>query len=334
MYGNQLNVLPNSFGQIPTLEILDLSHNFIDTLPSTIGQLKNLEVLDISHNLIKILPKEIGNCQKLSSLIADKNMLQELPKSIQHLKALQTLHINGNQLKYLHGEICKCYNLRDLYVERNFLKELPEELTQMRHLRHLNVAGNCLTKLPILPFISEVRITFDENPALEEIPFIFGCQQNNVKSIRTNTNRHVLWNVPIKGCFKTRKEPQKCDLKEVKIPSLMELSQQKVYQMCYHHQVIRTNHRFKRTSRCLKPEGRIFLDDQKIHLPRSLLYRLRKGPKTFCNYCVAPIFQDGLTVRKPVELLLKDDPEYQPMVLFHFCTYYCYTHVSILLLDI
>eukprot|EP00093_Oithona_nana_P013697 13697.XXX_799805_800095_1 [CDS] Oithona nana genome sequencing. len=97
----------------------------------------------------------------------------------------------------------------------------------------------------------------------------------------------------------------------------MELSQRKVYQMCYQPQVIRTNHRFKRTSRCLKPEGRLLLDDQENHLPRFLLYRIRKGPKTFCNFCVAPIFHDGLTVRKPVELLLKDDPEYQPMVLLH-----------------
>ena len=83
-----------------------------------------------------------------------------------------------------------------------------------------------------------------------------------------------------------RKEPQKCDLKEAKIPSLMELTQRKVYQMCYQPQVIRTNHRFKRTSRCLKPEGRLLLDDQENHLPKFLLYRIRKGPKTFCNFCV------------------------------------------------
>ena len=332
LYGNQLKNLPDSMGEISNLEILDLSHNFLEILPSTLGQLQNLKVLDLSHNLIKSLPTEIGNCAKLSSLIAVKNLICTLPKSLKNLQMLQTLHLNGNQIKVIPPEISKCYNLRDLYLERNFLSELPEELTQLRFLRYINVSGNFLVKLPVLPFISEVRINVDENPGLDEIPFIFGCQQNHLKTIKT-THRNLLWNVPFKGCFKIKKETQNYGLNHVKIPSLYELSQRKVYQICYNSQVFRTNHRFKRTSRTLKPLGKLLLDNQSNYLPRFLVFLLRKGPKTFCNFCTTPIFQDGLTARKPVELLLKDDPEYQPMVVLHFCTYFCYTKVSNLLED-
>ena len=332
LYGNQLKMLPESIGDLIHLEILDLSHNFISELPKTIGKLQHLQVLDVSHNLIMNLPNEIGNLENLSSLIIVKNMLQNLPKSIKNCSNLQTLHLNGNQLKTLNPELSKCYSLKDLYLERNFIKEIPEELTQLRHLRHLSISGNDLHNLPILPFVSHVRISFDENPDLCEIPFIFGCQQNQLKSIRTSNSR-VLWNFPIKGCFKSKLDNNKSIIKHMKIPSLSEFSLRKVYLMCYELQVSRQNWSFRRKPRCSTAFGRKILDFKSECLPRHLVFVLRKGPKTFCNYCCEPIFHEGLFEKKSVTLLLKDEPEVQPQVVMHFCSHFCYTFSSKLLLS-
>ena len=127
------------------------------------------------------LPKSIGELYNLTSLIAVKNQLKVLPKSVRNLKCLQSLHLNGNQLSSIPPELCKCEILKDVYLESNCIQRIPEELTQLHFLNHINVAKNNLQELPNLPFISEARINFDDNACINEIPFLFGCQQNYLR---------------------------------------------------------------------------------------------------------------------------------------------------------
>ena len=145
--------------------------------------------LDLSHNLLESLPKSIGELYNLTSLIAVKNQLKVLPKSVRNLKCLQSLHLNGNQLSSIPPELCKCEILKDIYLESNRIQRIPEELTQLHFLNHINIAKNNLQELPNLPFISEARINFEDNVCINEIPFLFGCQQNYLRqqlSLRQN----------------------------------------------------------------------------------------------------------------------------------------------------
>ena len=70
-----------------------------------------------------------------------------------------------------------------MYVDSNQIQRIPEELTQLKFIKQINIARNNLQELPCLPFISDAKIDFEENPCIKEIPFLFGCQQNHLQLV-------------------------------------------------------------------------------------------------------------------------------------------------------
>jgi len=62
-------------------------------------------------------------------------------------------------------------------VLANELKCLPRSVANLPRLAHLCVSGNELEGLPLTPFVSLPRVFIDGNPAINHLPFIFGCQQ-------------------------------------------------------------------------------------------------------------------------------------------------------------
>lgn len=147
--GCGLTEIPVEIGNITHLKKLKVGKNDIKTLPDSVGDLKSLEHLDISRNThLSKLPKEIGGLQELKVFKAHHAKLQTIPKEIGNCYALQELYVDHNQLKALPKEIAQLSLLEVLYVDHNKLTTLPDTLKELNAIKSITVDGNNIAKIP------------------------------------------------------------------------------------------------------------------------------------------------------------------------------------------
>lgn len=144
-----LSHVPESFGRITSLIVLNLSNNRLEFLPDSIAGLVNLEVLDLQHNQLKLLPDSIGLLSKLNSLDVSGNQLRVLPASLGRCSALVELIANFNELEMWPSDFgFQLSNLQILRLHLNKLTCLPPSVGELRALRVLDVHFNKLRGLP------------------------------------------------------------------------------------------------------------------------------------------------------------------------------------------
>ena len=114
---NQLKgVLPNSIGNLSTLNLIDanffffflslslslnlLYNSFSGKLPVELGNLKNINSLDVfENNLSYEIPATIENCLNLENLHLQGNSFEGIiPSSMASLKGLEQLDVSRNNL--------------------------------------------------------------------------------------------------------------------------------------------------------------------------------------------------------------------------------------------
>lgn len=120
------------FSIMPNLTVLDMGENNLQGLPESIGNLQSLERLDLQENQLTSLPQTIGNLQSLEYIDLDFNNLTRLPESIGKLQSLKYMYLNNNQLTSLPQTIGDLQSLRDLYIDNNPLTSLPPSFLQLR----------------------------------------------------------------------------------------------------------------------------------------------------------------------------------------------------------
>nr|GMC52711.1 plant intracellular Ras-group-related LRR protein 9-like [Ipomoea batatas] len=179
--GRQLNLLPEAFGRICSLLVLNLSNNDlklgiysrIDNMDGSLRHLKkkiltmmtrnhgegksscrtslkNLLELYLSSNVLESLPNSIGLLFNLKILDMSSNKLTTLPDSICHCRSLVELNVSFNKLSYLPTNMgCELVNLRRLSVPFNKLRSLPTSIGEMKSLSILDVHFNELHGLPL-----------------------------------------------------------------------------------------------------------------------------------------------------------------------------------------
>ncbi|KAJ1385050.1 Leucine-rich repeat [Sesbania bispinosa] len=154
--GRRLKLLPEAFGRIHGLVVLDISNNELSAIPDSIAGLQNLEELNLSSNLLESLPDSIGLLQKLKLLNVSGNKLTALPdsicqcRSLVELDSLRYLDAHFNELHGLPIAIGRLTNLEVLNLSSNFtdLKELPETFGDLTNLRELDLSNNQIHALP------------------------------------------------------------------------------------------------------------------------------------------------------------------------------------------
>jgi len=145
---NQLETLPESIGDLESLQELRLEENQIKTIPESIGKLSLLKELDLENNQLKTLPESIGNLKSLQELWLGDNQLKRLPESIGTLKSLKVLVLEGNQLKSLPESIGTLKSLQTLVLGNNPLRTLPESIGNLKSLKKIVLGSDQLTCLP------------------------------------------------------------------------------------------------------------------------------------------------------------------------------------------
>ena len=146
--GLGLKALPESFGNLFALEVLNLHFNHLTELPKSIGNLFALEVLNLWSNKLTTLPDSIENLAALKQLNLWSNKLTTLPESIGKLESLKEFHLSDNKLTTLPESFGKLTTLEVLDLWSNYLNTLPELIGKLAALRELHLSDNKLIAIP------------------------------------------------------------------------------------------------------------------------------------------------------------------------------------------
>jgi len=108
---NNLRCLPSNFSIHPlifmlecrSLEVLDLSYNYLDALPSELFDLSSLSLLLVGYNRFSEVSEErIGRLTNLTRLELQGNRLTAPPPQVWKLWRLQSLVLSGNAISSLN----------------------------------------------------------------------------------------------------------------------------------------------------------------------------------------------------------------------------------------
>ncbi|XP_062913786.1 leucine-rich repeat-containing G-protein coupled receptor 5-like isoform X1 [Mobula hypostoma] len=163
----EITEFPDLTGTI-NLESLTLTGARIKSIPSTAcQQLPNLQVLDLSYNWIDHLPS-LNGCEKLQKLDLHHNKLNEIQQdTFRQLTALKSLDLSWNKIALIHQEaFISLPSLIKLDLTFNFLTSLP--LSGLSGLTHLKLTGN-QALLDLLPIDSL------HNLRVLEMPYAYQC---------------------------------------------------------------------------------------------------------------------------------------------------------------
>jgi hypothetical protein len=105
LWGKGLASLPETIGNLQSLQTLYLRTNKLTSLPETIGNLKSLKELNLSANQLTTLPEFITRMTWLQSLNIGNNLLTSLPETIGNLQSLTYLNLRSNKLTSLPESI-------------------------------------------------------------------------------------------------------------------------------------------------------------------------------------------------------------------------------------
>lgn len=194
--GRRLRFLPEAFGQIRGLVVLNLSCNLLEAIPDSIAGLQSLEELNLSSNLLEVLPDSIGLLHNLKILDVSGNKLGALPDSICQCRSLVELDASFNGLTYLPTNIgYELVNLRRLSVPLNKVRSLPTSIGEMTSLYHLDVHFNELRGLPLsigkLTNLEILNLSSNFSD-LKELPHTIGDLTNLKELDLSNNQIHAL----------------------------------------------------------------------------------------------------------------------------------------------
>ena len=159
------------FSIMPNLTVLDMGENNLLTLPESIGNLQSIQKLYLDDNKFRNLPETIGDLRFLKELGLSNNNLTRLPESIGDLQSLQIVYLINNQLTSLPESIGKLQNLEDLRVAHNKLRTLPETIGDLQSLEYVSLGFNNLTSLPeSIGKLQNLKTLYLDNNPLTSLP--------------------------------------------------------------------------------------------------------------------------------------------------------------------
>ncbi|XVF78915.1 hypothetical protein PTKIN_Ptkin14bG0176400 [Pterospermum kingtungense] len=192
-----LGELPDSIGNLRSLEVLDLSSSKLKgSVPAALGNLTRLSYLDLSENLFHgpisfsfsnfkqlshldlflchlngSIPTSLGNLTQLIHLSLGNNQFSgPFPFSAFNLTQIETLDFSENKLEgplptYING----LSRLQELHLDSNFLSgEIPPWLFSLLSLDELRLSNNKLTgSINQFDKVASLRIVFLGNNEID-----------------------------------------------------------------------------------------------------------------------------------------------------------------------
>ncbi|KAK4713150.1 hypothetical protein R3W88_019057 [Solanum pinnatisectum] len=178
--------IPQGFGKLSQIRILDVSSNKLDELPESMGKLSNLESFDGSYNVLKGTITE-SHLSSLSSLV-----YLDLSFNSFHT-ATTSLDLSRNRFS---GELPDCWmNMSNLAVlnlaYNNFSGKVPPSLGPLTSLEAVYIRQNSFSGM--LPSFSQCQrlqiLDFGGNKLTGRIPAWIGTDLLNFRILSLRFNR-------------------------------------------------------------------------------------------------------------------------------------------------
>jgi len=115
--GLNLESIPTELGDLPELNVLDLSKNKLLELPPVLQKLSKLAILKLNNNQLYSLPEWLGNMKVLKNLSLANNNLRSLPESMGTLTLLRQLFLQGNDLQRLPYSLTNLKLLAEIHLD-------------------------------------------------------------------------------------------------------------------------------------------------------------------------------------------------------------------------
>lgn len=168
-HNNNIKAIPEkAFAGNPLLQIMTLTQAGIHLLPRGMcQQLPSLRILELSHNQIEELPS-FHHCQRLEEIGLQHNRIHEIGvDTFGQLIALRSIDLSWNHIQSIHPEaFVTLHSLFKLDLTENQLVTLP--LAGLDGLSHLKLKGNTA--------LSE-SFTKENFPKMRvlEVPYAYQC---------------------------------------------------------------------------------------------------------------------------------------------------------------
>ena len=125
-----LVVLPEEFGQLSVLELLDLSHNKLEVLPGSFGGMNLGGTLLLNHNQLTELPASFPDCvRSFEEVCLQNNQLKCLPETFGNIRVTGGMDLSSNALESLPESFGEVQVGGALRLNQNQLKQLPDSFT-------------------------------------------------------------------------------------------------------------------------------------------------------------------------------------------------------------
>ena len=95
-YSKNIEILPESFGNIEVGGNLELNFNKLKILPESFGNIKVGGNLELDFNKLTILPESFGNIKVGGHLYLSDNQLRTLPESFENITVGNNLYLQSN----------------------------------------------------------------------------------------------------------------------------------------------------------------------------------------------------------------------------------------------
>ncbi|QCE10156.1 probable LRR receptor-like serine/threonine-protein kinase At1g53430 isoform X1 [Vigna unguiculata] len=212
--------LPDEFGNLTRLKILDLTRNYFNgSIPKSLGRLSSVEVLSLLGNRFTgSIPSEISDMTSLQELNLEDNQLEgHLPPSLGKMSNLQKLLLSANNFT---GTIPEAYgklkNLTQFRIDGSTLSgKIPSFIGNWTKLDRLDLQGTSLegpipSVISELIYLTELRISDLKGPTM---------------TFPNLTNLNLLQRLELRNCLITGQIPsyigQKQSLKTLDLSSNM-----------------------------------------------------------------------------------------------------------------
>ena len=161
------------------------------------------------------LEEHIFQILSLEFLVAIGNRIKYVPGHVSKLTRLRGLYLSSNILETIPDSLSLCSCLQECYLDNNMLQCIPDSMTTLPNLNILSLANNNLQTLPALPWLACTRIMIENNPHLNHLPYLVGCQQSILTyssqaswaAMAGPTAQNILdgvWNMRMYGCAESR----------------------------------------------------------------------------------------------------------------------------------
>ena len=173
---NRLEGLPiESLASLPLSNLNASNNRFHDILlPKTIRQLPHLEALDVSHNFLTALTEDDLAMPNLRFLYLAENRIEQLP-DLSASVDLITVSAPGNKLSSVADGLVSLQKLKNLDLSRNDIRKLDERLGLLDGLTAFTISNNPLRERRLLSMGTEeikrelrARLEPAESPPDEE----------------------------------------------------------------------------------------------------------------------------------------------------------------------